>query len=109
MFDVKLPVLEKDDNWIIHIEKLKEESKELTTVVEILDYIEQHETNIKTPEKAAADAMGEALDVMQVCIGIIEKVMEKHPQILKQVVDQHLTKLSRRGWNFRKMLQIHED
>lgn len=82
MIDMKLPVLEKDHEWNEHLGKLREETHELRTAIEILDYSEKcKDKNVLKDEQAAAECvLSEALDVIQVAIGIIEKILEKYPR-----------------------------
>lgn len=111
MIDMKLPVLQKNHDWNEHIKKLREESYELKTAIEILNYSEKHkDENVLKDEQAAAEcALSEVLDVIQVCIGIIEKILERYPKALKSAVMMHVEKLYRRGWKFRKWLRIEEE
>lgn len=111
MIDMKLPVLEKDHDWNEHLSKFREEAHELRTAIEILDYSSKcKDKSVLKDEQAAAEcALSEVLDVIQVCIGIIEKILERYPRALKSAVLMHVEKLYRRGWNFRKMIRIEEE
>ncbi|AOY76788.1 hypothetical protein [Clostridium formicaceticum] len=111
MINIKMPVLKKDHEWNEHLKKLREESYELRTAVQMLDYSEKckDKNTLKDEGAAAACVLSEVLDVMQVCIGIIEKLLEKYPTMLKNAVMIHIEKLYQRGWKFRKWIQIEEE
>lgn len=110
MLDIKLPVLDKNDNWFVHEQKLKEETKELVAAIQIYNYVLRQETEtFKTKEEAAKDLFMETLDVIQVCIGILDKLIKSYPKMLIEVSKDHIEKLHRRGWIFKKWIKIEED
>lgn len=106
-----LPVLEKNDDWDTHSVKLLEEAREVFSAIQLLDYIENpiNTSRIpKTKEEAAASVVAETLDVMQMCIGVLDKALDSYP-VLKDAELQHIEKLYSRGWKFKKWLRIEED
>lgn len=110
MLNIKLPVLEKNDNWNTHELKIREESKELVAAIQIYDYvIRQEKETFKTKEEAARDLFMETLDVIQVCIGTLDKLIKSHPELLATAALDHIKKLQHRGWKFKKMININED
>ncbi len=109
MIDIKLPVLEKDHPWWMHFTKLEEESREVISAIQTLDYTEKYPGRLpKLSDEAAANVVAETLDLIQMCVGILDKVLEQYP-ILKEAELQHIEKLYSRGWKFKKWLAISED
>ena len=105
-----LPVLEKNHDWRTHLEKLIEESEEMRTAIGILDLIQNTKFHYPVPEEeAAAHLLEETLDVIQICIGVIEKVSETHSELVRKAIPRHIEKLHNRGWKFKKWLTISED
>lgn len=87
---MKIPVLEKNDTWFKIIKKLAEEIIELVIAI------------IKRDKKNIAE---EALDVIQVAIGVLDKLEEEGMNI-ESVTFRHLGKLINRGWKFKKVLEV---
>ncbi len=108
MIDINLPVLEKDHPWWIHYTKLEEEARELVIAMQVLERAERGESWM-IPPNAAAELVAETLDVVQMCIGILDKVLEKYPWVLSEGTKAHIEKLYGRGWRFKKWIQIEED
>lgn len=108
MYHIKLPVLNKDNDWTTHHLKLNEECKELITAIQILSHIEVEET-FKTKEDAAEAVVAEVLDVIQVCVGILDKILKSYPKILVSGALKHIEKLHARGWKFKKWLSVSDD
>ncbi|SHH54516.1 hypothetical protein SAMN02745135_01148 [Caloranaerobacter azorensis DSM 13643] len=98
--EIILPVLDKKEDWAQHQQKLKEEFKELSLALAT--------TNIYG-EEAIENIAEEALDVIQVCIGILDRVNENNPRILKNKIQRHVVKLVNRGWKFKEVLRVVED
>ncbi|MGF7059266.1 hypothetical protein [Brassicibacter mesophilus] len=101
--ELKLPVLQKDDKWEEHMDKVEEESLELYDAIEALSYYE----NIT--EKQLLHIAEEALDNIEVCIGILDKLEKIDKRIVKKANANHIKKLLERGWKFKKLLTIKED
>lgn len=101
MIEIRLPVLEKHDTWKQQIEKLQEETGEVIEEIRALQ--------LQPHKKQAIRVLGEVLDVLQVLVGIIEDTTEHHDVKLKDVELEHVEKLYRRGWSFRKMIRIEEE
>ncbi|KGG81076.1 hypothetical protein Y919_02625 [Caloranaerobacter azorensis H53214] len=95
-----LPVLDKKEDWAQHQQKLMEEFKELSLALAT--------TNIYG-EESIENIVEEALDVIQVCIGILDRVNENNPRILKNKLQHHVVKLANRGWKFKEVLRVVED
>lgn len=103
MIDINLPVLEKDHDWKTHRVKLVEESNELFFAIRDLEQGE-------IPEgEAVENLISETLDVLQMCVGVLDKVLENHPRALNEGMKAHIEKLYGRGWKFKKWIQIEED
>ncbi|ABR48554.1 hypothetical protein Amet_2400 [Alkaliphilus metalliredigens QYMF] len=93
---VKMPVLAKDHSWVRHRLKLHEEHDELQQAIfGVKDNI--------------GHVAAEALDTIQVCIGILDKVEEEVPGMVKKEIFNHNRKLLERGWKVKKVIQITED
>lgn len=98
--ELKLPVLQKDDNWEKHLEKVEEESLELYEAIEALSYYENITVN------QLLHIAEEALDNIEVCIGILDKLGK---EITEKANVNHIKKLAERGWKFKAVLEIRED
>lgn len=99
---MKIPVLKKDESWSEHLKKLNEEVKELADEMEYIDKDLFEEIGYQC-------IIEEALDVIQVCIGIIDKAETKYHGKLKKASKEHIRKLMERGWTIKKVLQVVED
>ncbi|MBU5677890.1 hypothetical protein KQI88_15845 [Alkaliphilus sp. MSJ-5] len=97
MHDIKLPVLEKNDRWSEHVLKLTEEYNELLCAF------------LKEDSIRFEDVIEETLDLIQVCIGILDKLDTDRPGIVRLSAMKHIEKLHSRGWKFKKWLYINED
>jgi NTP pyrophosphatase (non-canonical NTP hydrolase) len=87
---MKLMVLDKNDNWGLHKAKVYEESLELVEAIK---------------EGDNAHIAEEALDVIQVAIGILDKL--HHEEIdIQQAVFKHNKKLANRGWDAKAFIKI---
>lgn len=101
--DLLIPVLVKDENWKQHKDKLFEETHELLTVLgEVGSLTLASDSDVE-------DIVEEAMDVIQVCIGILDKVEKEHPAVLEKMTGTHIAKLINRGWLIKKVLRVHED
>ena len=78
------------DNNKLTIEQWKSKLQE-----EVAELIEAETTK---------DITEEVLDVLQVCIGIIDFLVEKKAVNIKAAIQKHLKKLSRRGWRAKKLI-----
>ena len=94
MLDMKIPVLDKADRWPEHILNLTEEFTEL--VQSFLEGNIEH-------------TVEETFDVIQICVGILDKFDMSDPWLVKSGYLKHIEKLHSRGWNFKKWLDINED
>lgn len=88
-----IAVLEKEEIFIKHFEKLLEEVGELHEEVGINTYVNKEK------------AISEALDVIQVCIGLIDK-LEPNNAGIEKAVNAHFEKLKGRGWKFKKLIEL---
>jgi galactokinase/mevalonate kinase-like predicted kinase len=98
-----LPVLQKDDSWGEHLDKQQEESEELREAIVKVAYLEEYN------EKNLQHIAEEALDNIEVCIGILDKLEQIDKRIVKKANANHIKKLLERGWKFKKLLTIKED
>lgn len=78
------------DNNKMDIEQWKEKLLE-----ETMEVIEAKNTKNITEE---------VLDVLQVCIGILDFLVEKKAVNIKAAVQRHLKKLRSRGWRAKKLI-----
>lgn len=94
-----IPVLKKDETWEKHLDKLLEE------VVEVKDEIEYIDKDLfeKVGYKQIA---AETLDVIQVCIGILDKIESNYKGTVDEAAHEHLKKLINRGWIIKKILEV---
>lgn len=99
---ILIPILRKDHDWDKHREKLQEEIKELDDAIRDLETYGEQQIVIE-------QAIEEAMDVIQVCIGIIYKVLETHREIAIEKIRGHIVKLINRGWKVAKVLKVEED
>lgn len=89
-----LPVLDKDETWKEHKDKLFEESTELLDELTVID---------------VGNIVAESFDVIQVCIGILDKAETEHPGITKRISNEHIAKLINKGFRFKSVLRVEED
>lgn len=83
-------VLDKKDGWKKHKDKVKEEAAELVEAIE---------------ERDSAHIAEEALDNIQVSIGILDKLHYEGIDI-QQAVYKHNKKLTNRGWNYKAVIKV---
>lgn len=96
---MEINVLEKNESYSEHTEKLKEEVAELIYEIHKLD---------KGFKCANIDhAAEETLDVIQVCVGIIDK-LELQGLDVPVALKKHNDKLKNRGWKFKSKFRIME-
>ena len=94
---MKLVVLRKNDEYMEMLYKLREETEELKEEIEL-----HFRKNINNKENIAA----EALDVIQVCIGILDK-LEREGINIEKTIAKHNVKLLGRGWEVKKIVHIN--
>lgn len=87
---MKLMVLDKNDNWGLHKAKVYEECLELADAIKEGD-------NVHIAE--------EALDIIQVAIGILDKLHHEGIDI-QQAAYRHNEKLAARGWDTKAVIKI---
>ncbi len=100
--ELKLPVLEKDDNWEQHRDKEEEESVELYNALQEVIFEECSEDKL-------LHIAEESFDVIEVAIGILDKLEQIDKRIVKKANANHIKKLLERGWKFKKLVTIIED
>ncbi|MDO6353548.1 hypothetical protein Q3V94_02675 [Caloramator sp. CAR-1] len=93
---MELLILKKDDTYVSILNKAKEEVDELWE--ELFKY---EIDNIDNKEEIAA----ETLDVIQVCIGLLDK-LETEGMNIRKAVEKHNLKLLNRGWKYKKVIHI---
>lgn len=87
---MKLMVLNKNDNWGLHKAKVYEECLELVEAI-------KEEDNVHIAE--------EALDIIQVAIGVLDKL--HHEKIdIQQAIYKHNKKLADRGWDAKAVIKV---
>lgn len=99
---LNLPVLQKDDSWEKHRDKSEEESVELYRAIQEVIHGECDENKL-------LHIAEEALDNIEVSIGILDKLEQIDKEIIKKANLNHIKKLENRGWNFKRILEIRED
>ncbi|WP_027309306.1 hypothetical protein [Caloramator sp. ALD01] len=93
---MEMLILEKNDEYIDMFYKLHEEVDELSC--ELIKHVtEKEETKLKIAE--------ETLDVIQVCIGILDKLEKEGIEIAKEV-EKHNMKLLKRGWRYKSVVYL---
>jgi len=95
--------LQKDDNWKKHLEKMKEESKELQEAIEAI--LDSEDITKEQLEHIAE----ETLDIMEVGVGIFDKLKNQYNMNLRAASVEHIKKLASRGWRFKTVLRVEED
>lgn len=93
---IELPILDKNDSWQKSRDKLEEESKECLDKINLL---------INNYGMDKREIASEALDVIQVCIGILDKLDNEGVNVRLEVA-KHLVKLSNRGWGIKGSLLV---
>ena len=93
-----IPILNKHESLLDAGEKLKEECEEASEALDLYKV---------TGDALNRDSLaGEVLDVIQVCIGILDK-LEKEGVDIERALVKHGMKLSNRQiWNIKKMIKI---
>ena len=85
-------ILDKDESVLNHFRKLEEEVDELKTELMLKDLKnEDNDNHIKE----------ECLDVIQVCLGILDKYKVTEKDILR-----HVEKLEKRRWKAKKVIKL---
>lgn len=87
---LKMMVLDKNDSWGTHIGKIYEESAELIEAIAEGDHVHMVE---------------EALDNIQVALGVLDKLQQEGIDI-QQAVYRHNKKLIHRGWGIKASVNI---
>lgn len=87
---MKLMVLDKKEKWGMHKAKVYEESLELVEAIK---------------EGDNAHIAEEALDVIQVTIGVLDKLHNEGMDI-QQAIYRHNKKLVNRGWKEKAIVKI---
>lgn len=93
---MKIPVLDKDDSWEYTQEKLIEEYIELQNAI----------NDLRKRDGTIEHVAEETFDVIQICVGILDKLESKHPGIATKENKKHLKKLINRGWNIKNLLWV---
>lgn len=87
---MKLMVLAKKDTWKKHSEKVEEEALELIEAIK---------------EKDPVHIAEEALDNIQVSIGVLDKLCHEGVDI-QQAIYRHNKKLVDRGWDHKAVVKV---
>ncbi|AZV56784.1 MazG nucleotide pyrophosphohydrolase domain-containing protein [Clostridium sp. AWRP] len=87
---MKLMVLDKNDKWETHMDKVNEESRELIEAIK---------------EGNMSHIAEEVLDNIQVSIGILDKLYNEGLNI-EEVVHIHNRKLVNRGWKHKAAVRV---
>lgn len=65
------------------------------------------EANEVLEAKSTEHLAEEILDVVQVCIGMLDNLDNRKGLKIQAAVNKHLKKLSKRGWNIKKLILIN--
>ena len=96
---IVLPVLDKRENLLQMMDKLNEEVEELEEAV----------LNYKAyGNKKIDNLIEETFDVMQVVVGILDKLQNEENVQLDKSSQEHLLKIINRGWLIKRVLNIKE-
>ncbi|MTI95200.1 MAG: hypothetical protein FH749_06885 [Firmicutes bacterium] len=93
----KMPVLKNNDDLRILLPKLADETRELS--VEVMNY----QITGRIPDRD--NAVKEALDVVQVAIAMLDALADQGADI-ESLMQEHEDKLSGRGWEFKRYIEI---
>ncbi|PAB61337.1 hypothetical protein [Anaeromicrobium sediminis] len=105
----KLLGLKNNNDLNILRKKLGEEFEELLSAMAYFRFCQNHESD-ELLEEAAASIILEAMDIIQVSIGIIYGVIAQgFKSIARKKVADHVEKLINKGWCFEKILVVEED
>ncbi|MCT4593153.1 MAG: hypothetical protein N4A57_02615 [Anaeromicrobium sp.] len=85
-------------------EKLIEEAKEVQSAINC--FLECDDVGFKS--KNIGDIVEEAMDAIQIGIGILNFCMKEDGQITKERMKAHLPKLLKRGWLVENVLRVEE-
>ncbi|TCO79110.1 nucleoside triphosphate pyrophosphohydrolase family protein [Marinisporobacter balticus] len=105
--NILIPILKKDETWKQHKKKLVEEYAELHNELTRTQFLEKDGAVVD--EEQIGKVVEEAMDVIQVAVGIIYKALETHREIAIKKIQGHFVKLFDRGWKFIKILRMEED
>lgn len=99
---MRLQVLDKNDSWPEILDKLDEEYKEAKDALNGMYMMLASAPKIFNSLiiNSKVELAGELLDVIQVCIGALDKLEDEGINVNKCVKD-HNRKLEERGWNFK--------
>lgn len=102
---MKIPVLERNEKlgldntqwtWEEIQEKLSEEYIELQNAI----------VHLRKSYGTIDHIAEETFDVIQICIGILDKVESIYPGMTRKMAKRHLNKLIERGWDMKDILQV---
>jgi len=96
---IVLPVLDKNENFLQMMDKLNEEVEELEEA--ILNY----QANGR---KELDHLIEEIFDVIQVAVGMLDKLKNEEGVKLDEKSQEHLVKIINRSWLIKKVLNIRE-
>ncbi|WP_129598776.1 hypothetical protein [Anaerophilus nitritogenes] len=97
---ILIPVLKNNRDITELKEKLEEEKIELEKEIDSFEKCRNEEN--------AGNIVEEALDVIQVAVGVVDIILENYPKETREKFKEHLPKLHNRGWRFKKILSIEE-
>lgn len=102
---MELPILKKDDDWPIIINKLDEESKEAQKALFDLLNADRDKVSKDEFKRLQHEAAGEILDTIQVCMGGLNK-LEEEGLNLQREYKEHTKKIINRGWNIKYFYEL---
>lgn len=105
MIRVVLPILQKQFELIPQFEKLEEEVIEVAEAIADIYSAE----NIGKEEEMYSYLASEVIDVMQVCVGLLDNVEKKYPGLVNKCGKNHPLKLGEKNFKFKSILILQED
>ena len=97
MNNLIFPLLDKNHDWQQHLEKHREEAGELMDAI----------MNIR--ERGLEGILEEAMDTIQVSIGIIHKVDKENPALVREANIKHYLKMFTKGFEVCEILKLEGD
>lgn len=105
MIRVVLPILQKQFELMPQFEKLEEEVIEVSEAIADIFSAE----NIGKEHEMYEHLTSEVIDVMQVCVGILDNIERKYPGMSSKIGKYHARKLRDKNYKFKSFLVLEND
>lgn len=105
MIRVPLPILQNQFELIPQFGKLEEEVIEVQEAITEIYCAE----NIGREKEMYSHLTSEVIDVMQVCVGMLDNIEQKYPGLVSEMGKYHPMKLREKNYRIRSVLILEND